>query len=504
MNKNSIEEIYKNAFENAKQISHEKILEGVNGKMKNEPTKFRKKTFTIILAACFLLFSTVAVAQAIRWGSFDWLTERLDNETVERLQPIGLGLTYVNANDIYSIESITTDDVRVELIAVGADDNELDIYILLEDLTESRVWGEEIMVGQMLRFTDPVLSMPDHLRSMGRSVEFNVIERDDNARTAVFHSRMQHPSIPNDVEIGNANTRDLTLFIDGISFDHAIYQDIETSLNLVELLQSTVPTRTITLEETETFGAMGRHRYLEEGELILLPRSLNFSFEVEGYPMKISALGVIDGRLHIQIYGGGDTFLFPTLQRNGIEMLDEYFAFGFRLDENNDFVPMRILDEHGNWLWMGDHQFVEFVFEVDLENLHEYQLICKYLAFQDSVTLNWAVSFELQNEIDVLRLPSREEMIAEHEALLDEIFGGLPRHMEFFDENGNLVGMLISTVSRMTQSGRGEIEHLEISVYFNSPEGFFCVREEYDSLPPEFRDEIIYQANLRFALEDNY
>ena len=42
-------------------------------------------------------------------GDFDWLRQRLDVDMAECLQPIGLGLTYVRAGDIYSRESLATE-----------------------------------------------------------------------------------------------------------------------------------------------------------------------------------------------------------------------------------------------------------------------------------------------------------------------------------------------------------------------------------------------------------
>ena len=100
---------------------------------------------------------------------------------------------------------------------------------------------------------------------------------------------------------------------------------------------------------------------------------------------------------------------------------------------------MRELDEYGNWLWMGEHQYVEMIFAVDIDNLHEYHLE-GILMWQDFVTLNGSVSFELRDEVGIPRQPSPEEKVqlAEWETMLEELFGDLPRYVFFSTTMGIL------------------------------------------------------------------
>jgi hypothetical protein len=351
----------------------------------------------------------------------------------------------------------------------------------------------------MLRFTDLALFAPDSVGELGYSTEFNVIERDDDARIAVFHSRMQHPRMPS-VETGDANLRDLTLFVDAIVFDSVIYNDIETDFNLAELLIPTA-TRVLTHEDTQAIGSLGRHDDFSEGDVILEPMSLNLSFEAEGHPMVFSAIGIIDGRLHLQFYGGGNTFAFPVLQNADGEILDEFFATSFRLDADNNFQSLRTLDEHGNWLWNGNEQFWEFVFEADLNRLDEYRLIFRSFLVLDEIILNRAVSFILENEIAI---PPPRDPVAEREALETAVFGDISRRIDIYDENGEFAGMLIAVIGRaIVNSATGEIEtgSVEIDVLFNSNYGVFNIREDHDSIPPQFYDEIMYHTEIWFALE---
>ncbi|MCL2388178.1 MAG: hypothetical protein FWC89_11630 [Defluviitaleaceae bacterium] len=517
MNKDPVEALFKSAFDNATPIHHEDTLRGVREKMKTEPRRFRKR-FLIILAACFLLFTTVVAAQAIyrNWGDFDWLTGRLGNDAAQNLQPIGLGLTYVRADAIYSMESITEEGVRIELIAVGANDSELDVYVLLEDLTETRVWGEEIAVGMVLRFTDLALSPIGHgWAGMGRTIEFNEIERDDIARKVVLHSRVAHPSLPHDMEIPEgANTRDLTLFIDAIMFSHSIYEEVEVAINLAELLEQPSPTHIITLVESREIGGWGPFNNAEAGDVMLVPRSLSFPFEAEGHPMQISAIAVVDGKLHLQLYGGGSVLGMHSLVRNG-EVAPAVHGISFRYTPEGRITSIREWDDYGNWLWLGEIQYWELVFDVDLDYLHEYQLVFNFLVAFDSLTLNRAVSFELQQDVAI---PRQLEWHVQHEAQMDKIFGDLPREVSIFDNDGNFMGTLYAITSRIQFNSRdpvNSISNVQMSVYFTPAEGrdfdrfpagqsLPCIREYDDHIPPELRDTIMYYAERWFALEDKF
>jgi hypothetical protein len=318
------------------------------------------------------------------------------------------------------------------------------------------------------------------------------------------------------MDISGANTRDLTLFLDVILFDFNIYENIEVDICLATLLQHPAQTHRLTSGEVETIGAMGRHRHITAGELILAPNSLGYALVVEGYPFYVSALGVLDGRLHMQLYGGKYIAAFPILQAPDGTHLEETFALGFQLNDEGVFKPMRYMDEYGNWIWVGENNYWEFVFEPDLENLHEYRLIFKYFVRQNMVTLNKSVSFELQDVGGIPRIPvpvqpSRAEMLVGREAIDYAIFGDMPREIDVFDGSGELAGTVTIGLRSITSSGpttplggRGEIHDFEIRVGFNDFETgvfIFCIREEPELIPPELYDQIMYYASHAFALE---
>ena len=84
---------------------------------------------------------------------------------------------------------------------------------------------------------------------------------------------MQHPSLPHDADISEANTRTLSLFMTGIRFNYSIYEEVKADINLAELLMQPSPTYVLTHEEARMLGATGDHRNYEAGDIMLVPNS---------------------------------------------------------------------------------------------------------------------------------------------------------------------------------------------------------------------------------------
>ena len=113
-----------------------------------------------------------------------------------------------------------------------------------------------------------------------------------------------------------------------------------------------------------------------------------------------------------------------------------------------------------------------------------------------------AVSFELRDEVGIPRQPRPEEERAELDAFIDEIFGDLPRFVLIFNDDGEFVGQLFpSTIIGGSAIHDGWSLRI-VGVQFFYGELVLCVRGDYDLLPPELRDEIMYHANKWFALNE--
>ena len=150
---------------------------------------------------------------------------------------------------------------------------------------------------------------------------------------------------------------------------------------------------------------------------------------------------------------------------------------------------------------MGEHQYVEMIFAADIDNIHEYHLE-GILMWQDFVALNWAVSFELRDEVGIPRRPSPEEERAELDAFLDEVFGDLPRFVLIFNDDGEIVGRLFPSTIITSSAVHGVLSLRIVGVQFFYEDLDLCVRDDYDLLPPELRDGIMYHAEKWFALNE--
>jgi hypothetical protein len=524
---------------------------------------FKKKSFVAVFAVFMLMFSTAVAAQVIRhFNSFERLTEILDTETAERLQPIEAFLTSLNADDIYGMENIVTSDgLRIELIAVGAGNYEIDVFLLLEDLSGEHVIGEEMWVNQFLRFTDPALAfLSSDITQMGRVNEFDVIERYEN--TAILHMQMEYPRLPQDAEIGSANVNALTLFIEGITLNRTRHYNVQTGLSLDVLPQNLSPTHSLTLAEAYIVGESRIYRFpgditrsmhfgqpleegvahwiifAREGDLKLVPNSLNIPFEAAGESMYISAAGVVDGDFRLQIYKGEHNFGILHLVHSNGTIVTANDAFRFRLDENGEISRSREYDGLGGRILNGNEQFTEYTFDIDPANLHEYSLVFEYLDIKCEATLNWSVSFELQNEVNIPHQSNPWEIAMEWEEISDLIFyyatGGadVSRSTRIYTADGEPLGTILASFEYAGfnhQLGEARAEGLRVRFYTLSEQFLTryseynglerCISEilpypippyfegfgvdlmtRYDSIPPEWRDKIMYAAQPLLAL----
>jgi hypothetical protein len=131
-----------------------------------------KRGFTkaaIMLAAAFVLTATVFAA-GFYLTSFDRLREVVGDEMADMLSPVGVGTLI---GEYYS------DEIRIEVVAVGVFSNVVDLYITLEDLTGNRFDGE-VMAMANVECTSRI--------GMSASTTPRIIHRDENG-VITLHSR---------------------------------------------------------------------------------------------------------------------------------------------------------------------------------------------------------------------------------------------------------------------------------------------------------------------------
>ena len=511
-----IESLYKDAFSQIKPVAADAILNQLEGKLDAKPTRFKTKTFVVLIAACFLLLSSavVAAAQAIANRSgIERLAEIIGEEEAAELQHLGISNIpdesaviiydsfiipnemdntcedsgeadrdaiicplYNIPDDIYRVDSMITDDgVRVELIAVGVGYDYIDMYLLLEDLVGSRFVHEDwFTVNHYLRFTD---ATPwGHVWGHGLPIHRQeVIGRDIDAGIVLLHSRLTRPR--HHAHDTHINPRNLTFNISNIAhnFDFAGYHEVDVSLEA--LMANPSPLRTVASSANISASP---HLFdpLFQIESILSPHTIDYRFEIEGLPMYISAIGVIDGRLHIQTYTpGGYDITSMYLQRPCGEKVESYGSVHFRLDEDGNLAQTIAVNDEGNIVWHGEHQYSEHIFKVDADNLEGYSLI-GYFRAVDIIGLNWAVSFELQGGIDAAA-PIVPPQLAQRPAPPDMI--------ELMADP--IISDMIGAGMRITV----ELFEGEVWRYFTDAHGVITFEEDFDTLPPLLAEYLWYR-----------
>jgi len=485
MNNDTIENMYKDAFSQVKPIATDAILGELVGRLTPKPSRFKRKTFVVLFAACFLLLSTAAVAAAqviINRSGIERLAEIIGEDEAAELQHLGIAnfpedacITDLIPDDIYWVDSMVTDDgVRVELIAVGTGYDYIDIYLLLEDLTGNRfVYEEWLRVDHYIRFTD-ACSWTVQSWSHGQFIDYEIIGRDIDAGIVLLHSRLMRPRHHQDQT--HINPRNLTFNITTIrhSFESFDYQEVD--INLAALI-----TEPFLLRSTQGCGARdmvfyGEYFNVSPGEVehILQPHTLDFQFEAEGYPMYISALGVKNNRLHIQIYTPGiygRTSIY--LQRPCGEIIAYSGFIRFKLDEDGNYENTWAWED-GNTIWLGERHHTEYIFEVDTENLEGYRLLFSFSTVE-IIGLNWVVSFELVGGKDGA-VPSVPPQLMERPS--PPSFSVLMRDPIIWDMLGEGEGGWGKRIHTT------HYPYFEVTRYFIDAHGNEIHEDDFDTLPP--------------------
>jgi len=425
MNKDPIENLYKDAFAKIKPVEPSAIMSQLEGKLDAKPTRFKRKTLVVLFAACFLLVSTAAVAAAqviTNRPGIAMLAEAIGEDEVRELQHIEidniptaatserehmfiLSDLVDAANDehpeppenifLYWVDSIeTVYDMRVELIAVGTGYEYMDMYLLLEDMVGNRfVHDDWISVSHYVRFAEASDAMANFM-GHGHPMHMEIIGRDVDAGIVLLHSRLSRPQVRGSSAV--TNPRNLVLNIMEIVHNFSYYGEQVLDVDLAALIAETSPLQIIGKRRPYISASS---RELWNSMYILQPHALDYRFEIEGSPVYISAIGVIDGMLRIQTYSPGNgNFQIRYLQRPCGERVEEYGSFRFKLNEARDFVPSRgMVDGHS--VSHGRMQYAEYIFDVDVDDLAGYSIVGHFRTSEE-INLNWAVNFELVGGVD--------------------------------------------------------------------------------------------------------
>ena len=332
----------------------------------------RSVRLSAVLAAILLAVSVTVLAVGSYLGAFDRLRGIIGEEQAGRLQPVEIiSNAGGGVDNSESIGIVTDGGIRIEIVAIGILSNVVDFYFTLEDLVEDRLDGD-IMISAMvtpgdLDFDTAVIENP------------RIIDRTDDG-IVTLHSR-QRFSTP-------ISGQEMQFRLRSISYNRK-NGEYKTDFDLSSL--ETSPTAAW-LWDTP----------------VLPPHLHDISLNLEGFEntwdTRVSSIGIIDGKLHIQQEQAPPSTSdnawvhFCVMDPQGAHV-EPYIGphwplsiLSFRIDESGGFSN----DNTGIYADitpdLAHLPFREDIYEVDLGRLSEYSLVALYHT-EERIDLNWEVSF---------------------------------------------------------------------------------------------------------------
>lgn len=316
-------------------------------------TRLRLRAALITAAACLIFATVVYAVYTVHIGSFDRLRDVIGDERADLLTPMGAEV----------VREFSRSGFRGELVAIGIFSNALDLYLTLEDTTGNRLDGEFTVFANVWHGQDISLTM------------FSEIIDRTPCGVVTLHSR--------EVFAEPITEQKLTF---ALRYIHYNYRSAELEIDF-DLSGATEQTPAAWLWDTPLLPA-----HMHD-----IPVALA-GFGNAGR-IRISSIGIIGGRLHIQEYY--DSAALNRWTGNKVRLIapdgtEVRPLHGTR--ENTASVSFRIDGDYfyndRGYNFIVDFPYRENIFAVDTERLADYRLVA-YFDTHDHRVLNWIATFEI-------------------------------------------------------------------------------------------------------------
>ncbi|MCL2527122.1 MAG: hypothetical protein FWE42_01795 [Defluviitaleaceae bacterium] len=347
-----------------------------------------------VVAATLALTTTVFAAGAYL-GSFDRLRDVVGSERAEVLQPLEIA-NIPEAQETQYYEAVDSENlntpescIRVELVAVGVFDNIVDIYVTLEDL-EGRRLDDYFQV----RHSVAPVGMPD-IGVLSMAPE--IISRTSDGVVTVRSREIFTHSVAG---------MELVYNLHGIAYNITNQNRPEfVDLGLDFTAATAQPTMLFKPDASPSWSGGGGlvHRgtfevveaqMITEGFAVLQPHLHDIEVDINGETIIISSMGIVEDRLHVQIYNPIPEMEHPP----GFMFFDPAeesatMSFGFSKDDNGSLVRAEV-GQYG----FEAVQYLEFImFDIDLARLGDYVLRgAVFGPASDNLQLYWSATFEVE------------------------------------------------------------------------------------------------------------
>lgn len=328
----------------------------------------------LLIAAIITICTTSVLAVGVYTNSFERLIEVLGEDQAAMLQPV----------DVHNISDrrATVAGFHIDVVAMGVSYNAVDLFLTLEDMLYNRLDGD-FWVATRLYIAGE--------RSFQSSPIFSdVIDRALDGTVTLHTREVFHESIAD---------KELELLIDGIFYNSG-YVTYELDFNLSSIVEHAT------------------YAWLWDTP-ILQPHMHDISIEPESVLLtgstRISSIGMIDGRLHIQEQH--DAIALRNWRRRVVTLINPEgeTVYPLRGTRNNTQSVSFGIDQQGNIYNNQGHNFTadfpyrEYIFEVDILRLAEYRLEAQ-ISTERRVYLNWTASFEVEVPDAYMKLLIADEL----------------------------------------------------------------------------------------------
>ncbi|MCL2361509.1 MAG: hypothetical protein FWC73_06830 [Defluviitaleaceae bacterium] len=383
----------------------------------NKPGKKRYFARVAAVVAATLALTTTVFAAGAYLGGFDRLREIIGSERAELLQPLEIdNIPEVVTHESHETETtenyIPEHGIRIEIVAVGVFDNIVDVYITMEDMIGNRL-DDYFRLGHVVA---PV-GRPD-IAALSLTPE--IINRTD-CGIITLRSR--------EIFTHSVAGMELTSTITGIHYnirtpydtrfrDLALDFTTATAQPYVMFRPDMSPSRSGSgIWSTEMHDVI-EERMLTDGFPVLQPHLHNLEIDLGGEIAIISTIGIIEDRLHIQIYRPFESETPPGLMLiNSGDSNQRSMHFGFTKDMYGNLVRAEVGIDGTEAV-----TYLEYIlFDVDLERLSDIKLYGRSFldTHFDRLDLDWSVDFEIEpNDIQI----AADELSLQYEsAIITEI-----------------------------------------------------------------------------------
>jgi len=376
-------------------VDSSKLAEQVKSRLHensaNMPARHRKRWARSTIAAIVLSFVFVISATAATLGNFDWFIERFNPVFGTIIEPV----------EVYSEDK----GIRMDVIGAQKYDNKAIIYLSIQDITGQNRLTEQtdFLDGfnvksrkkEGAKGEDEVLAA-----SISWKQKMLYFNKDTNTIYYEFN-------ITADPDSPLADPLELGSFL--IYFDQKAYRDEPISVSLTGIEGAKI----ISIEEEQIRGGSNisdvLHHPLTD---ILMPG--NYAKLPHGEKNQwISAIGVLNGKLHVQIgkifnteFGPNDAML--SLKGPDGNLIAYDYSLVFFGDKKNNLLNFENNDYDDAMF-----RYEEFVFPVVKDNLSNYTLNYTGSVYS-GVEGNWKVAANLHDTTSNVRTWKNDITVEDH------------------------------------------------------------------------------------------